>query len=408
MNDSSTHTSPGPKMSQSVRPNKKLTKASKKVNNAKIQVTAPLHYGTIISNNFSETPYRIKRREFIGNIANVNTGFLLSKRLRVNPGSQNTFPWLSQVASGFERFRFKTLKFMFIHRVAATSSGVLLMVPDYDSADTVPQTEAQATSYAGATEFVIWNDFTMTLPGKDLNRSYTSHYIMEDSRFDSTEQDSKTIDPAQVFLFTDVDFSGTSLGKLWVEYDVELMNPQTPILPPSLGGGSMSMSLNNVSNSVNPITAIPLTNPALLGQQIANVNLNTMTLSDAQRTVLSSIGVNTTYPSGILMQALKPILSNFDIGINLPSGGAMSGLNKPEILTVDGSLYDAVSAGIASVIDSGGRTSISQNYLTNPTLSVTDKEPIKQGDLVLIRNPNFSSAPVTTNGFLNMGGIFGY
>lgn len=46
------------------------------------------------------------------------------------------FPWLAPLASGYEKYRFRKLSFLFRSTAATTSSGLVYTAIDYDPSDT--------------------------------------------------------------------------------------------------------------------------------------------------------------------------------------------------------------------------------------------------------------------------------
>jgi len=193
----------------------------------------------------------IRHSEFIGTLQNSSDpNFHILKRLRVNPGSAGTFAWLSQVAGSWEFYRFRKLNFRFITRCPSTSPGVVLYVPDYDAADTVPTSEQAATQYDGAVESSVWKNMSISLRPDRMNALYKRHAIMDDTRFATSAQDEKTIDAGQFMVFSDSATASLIIGKLWVDYEVELMIPQSLIQPPNNVGGELISSTSVQAGTV--------------------------------------------------------------------------------------------------------------------------------------------------------------
>jgi hypothetical protein len=208
----------------------------------------------------------ISNREFLGTIADQGTGFQLIKRLRCNPASALGFPWLYGLAINFETYRFKKLKYFYLPRCATSNQGSVMLLPDYDAADSTPLTETTASQHMNCKEDVIWKEVHCPLDPKRLNALYKQHVCMSDGRFSSTKQDQKTIDAAQFYFFVESSTTGTD-GKLWVEYECELMTPQPQEIPVVQGGAGVLdndvvKNVTNVFNSnsvaVNLQEAVPI------------------------------------------------------------------------------------------------------------------------------------------------------
>jgi hypothetical protein len=103
---------------------------------------------------------RIQHREFVDLIyfqANTGDAFL-PIQYPLNPGMDQTFSWLSNIAINWERYKFHKLTFHFLTRVPSTTTGSVLMAPDYDPADAAPIDELTMMSYQDAREDVAWKD----------------------------------------------------------------------------------------------------------------------------------------------------------------------------------------------------------------------------------------------------------
>jgi len=179
---------------------------------------------TIVQQGLKAQPFRIKNREYIFNVTGDNSPFQQLARFRINPASQFTFPWLSSIAKNYENYRFHKVVFHYIQRCASTTPGSLMISPDYDAADAAPVSEVVASQNRSTKEFSPWVETKVPLSIEAMNASYKTHYCMSDSRFENSVQDEKTIDCAQVFLLC-MDAFGP-LGKLWIEYEVDLITPQ--------------------------------------------------------------------------------------------------------------------------------------------------------------------------------------
>jgi hypothetical protein len=196
----------------------------------------------------------VKHKELVTPVSDNGIGFEQVGRFRVNPASRGTFRWLSGIAPSFETYRFRKLGFRYIPRCATTEQGSVLLVPDYDAADTQTLTEDRATQHVNAVEDVLWKEIFCVLRPESMNRALKSHFTCTDERFVQTSQDSKTLDAAQFFLFIDSNTPGTD-GKLWVEYEVDLTTPQPPEFPLSLGGAGTNKNAGLLAGSANIFTS---------------------------------------------------------------------------------------------------------------------------------------------------------
>lgn len=203
----------------------------------------------------------IVQRELITTISDDSqgTGFKVRKRLRINPASTDTFPWLSYVGRCYESYKFRKLRFVYYPRCPTSTSGSVIMSPDYDSADSGAVTEKGLSRNIGTTEDAPWKEISCSFTPSRMNQAFKTHFCMTDERFATSKQDQKTVDCAQFFIGIDSNNQNFIWGKLWVEYEVELFNPQDPEFPLDQGGGSAEYVAGdiNLSTPANRIQQNP-------------------------------------------------------------------------------------------------------------------------------------------------------
>ncbi len=222
-------------------------------------VFAPISEGTVIRTiqpriqRVSSDMQRIVHREKIATITTNTVGtFAVLNTYALNPGLSSSFPWLSNEALGWEQYRFNRVRFIFVPGSPTTSVGNLIMGPDYDSSDPAPVGETQFSSYKDVEEANVYLRFHTELTPSRMLGGVREKYIRSGSL--SSSQDVKLYDSGNFFVAC----TGTTVansGKLWVEYDVTLINPQVPAggFPASAtiqGGGTL--------NFVNPFGTAPV------------------------------------------------------------------------------------------------------------------------------------------------------
>jgi len=161
----------------------------------------------------------IKRRELIGSISG-STSFSVRK-YAVNPGIASTFPLLSVQAPQWEQYRFRKLAFEYITRTATTTLGSVIMAPDYDAEDVSPASEAQITGYEGAVEDAPWKNISSFIDCNAISPG-PRKFI----RSGAVAGDIKNYDALNFFVATLEEVGTDAIGKLWVDYEVELSVPQ--------------------------------------------------------------------------------------------------------------------------------------------------------------------------------------
>jgi len=255
------------KSGQLVRQNQKIpnqakpSKAKKVVSTLGLPVMgAPVAYSSPtlsgqprVSSNAKCT--RIVHRELIGTISGVTTYGVTAYAL--NPGVAATFPWLTTVANNYEQYMFKALRFHYVTRCATTYTGSVLLSPEYDALDSPPATEIIQAMMEGSVEDVPWRDQVISFSYPDMISMGPRKFIRSGS---VGVADLKTYDVGQLFVGLAGCTDTSTIGKLWVEYDVELYVPQNPgTSSVVIGVGSTSLYYLTAVTSVT--TATPLRLP---------------------------------------------------------------------------------------------------------------------------------------------------
>lgn len=175
---------------------------------------------------------RVINSELVGSINGTTT--FAATVYRVNPGMPATFPWLSVQAAEWQQYRFNSLQFRYVTRTATSTVGSVILSPDYNPNDLSPTTEAQATNTEGAVEDAVWKDLVCRLDPKAMHPNGPRKQI----RSTAVAGDLNNYDVAKFSVCTTEEANTNAIGKLWVDYDVELSVPQNS---PSDSSGSTSL-----------------------------------------------------------------------------------------------------------------------------------------------------------------------
>jgi len=126
----------------------------------------------------------IKRREFVGTATNGTvTGYALTPvsastpGYDFNPSEATMFPWLSQLAPCFERFRFDRLSFDFIPSQASSTAGRYYAAVDYDYDDAVAVNKTMLMGNMTAMESAVWQPMSIKCDPRSLNRDLPYRYV---------------------------------------------------------------------------------------------------------------------------------------------------------------------------------------------------------------------------------------
>ncbi len=148
----------------------------------------------------------------------------------VNPGLTPFTGWLASIARNYESYKFKKLRFKYVAACPTTVPGQVYLAADFDASDPVPLTE-QAISYFQGTRYSApWNHQEYQCTQDNLNKR-KSYYVRSGSL--GANQDVVLYDTANFYVAT-VGTGNNTLGKLWVEYEVEFSTPEFTQTPSGL------------------------------------------------------------------------------------------------------------------------------------------------------------------------------
>lgn len=273
----------------------------------------------------------IKHRELIASVTGT-VAFTVANSFALNPGLAQTFPWLSTQALGWEQYKFNRLKFCYYTRTGTATPGSVLLVPDYDAADSAPLSEQIASAYRDCVEEVPWvESFSCELDPSALqgNVGPTGRHFVRTAPL-AANLDIKTYDCGNLHLAT-VDGTAVPWGKLWVEYDVDLYVPQ---LPPT-GASNFASSLVN-STGTGSTTTAPL------GSVSSQVARGPVSISTTGTNVVSFSGLipGTSYNIQFFTGGTTAATATLNTFVGFTAGNQLS------ILTASaGNIWGTQSAG---------------------------------------------------------------
>jgi len=189
-------------------------------------VAAPISIGTTVKNrlpNFgANQPFRIQHSEYITDIA--GSVAFANSQYSINPGLSLMFPWLNAIANRYEQFRVNSMRFRFVPSCASTATGTVMFGIDYDPADAAPVSKSDLATYKSYISSSPWRPFVnVAVPG-DLN-TYPHQYVRSGTL--ASNLDIKTYDVGTLNVATIGQAGTTTIGDLFIDYDITLSKPQT-------------------------------------------------------------------------------------------------------------------------------------------------------------------------------------
>lgn len=142
----------------------------------------------------------------------------------INPARDVTFPWLSDNATRFTKYRFRNLCFTYSGRTSSSVAGEILLVVDGDASQSAPVTKGAAYAYQSAVPCVPWcAQSVMTVPGTLLSKEL---FTLAGKAPANT--DIKTYNAGNLYVCTSgFAADGVVCGIIQVNYTVDLLVPIT-------------------------------------------------------------------------------------------------------------------------------------------------------------------------------------
>jgi hypothetical protein len=171
---------------------------------------------------------RIQHREYISDVyAGAINSFAIIETLPVNPGLSSTFQYLAQIAQNFEEYIFHGLVFEFVSTTSPYLSGgamgSIVMSMEYDSAlaafTSKPQMENSDFAISARPDTSIL--YGIECKDQPLN----GRYVRGSGTLTNQPVNLTDIGTMYIGNQNTTITAGTSLGELWVTYDVELRKP---------------------------------------------------------------------------------------------------------------------------------------------------------------------------------------
>jgi len=174
----------------------------------------------------------ISNKEYLADIkASPTAGMLAMSSYNINPGDENTFPWLATIARNFQEYRLEGVAFMYRSLYSDSTSGVsgaqgaVIMSTQYDPTEAQPDTKQElensefAQSGKPSQSMTHFIECAKNLtPLSNLYIATSPEQLKGDKRF----YNFGTFNIAN----QGVPATAATLGELWISYQVRLYKPK--------------------------------------------------------------------------------------------------------------------------------------------------------------------------------------
>lgn len=220
-----------------------------------IRSPVPVSTGMVVrqQNYKHKSSYIVPHTEYIGDIQANTELFHLDKSFILNPGDPDTFPWCSQFGNLYESYIFRKLKFRYEPSCSTATQGYVAFVPDFNPLEAAPINKQQAFQNEKTVRGSPFKNFAVSFTHEQLNKRKT--YFARSNSEVVADANKEVYDTGNLRVYVGgcVDNS-TSLGEVWVDYEVEFFTPEAPTQ--SLATMVINSPVSGVSvNSDNPLRA---------------------------------------------------------------------------------------------------------------------------------------------------------
>lgn len=143
------------------------------------------------------------------------------------PGNTEVFPRLSYLASAFEKYEFKQLKFIYAATSPFVTNGAFMGFLETDLLDEPPGTKGEILNHKNCFRSAVFEDCSFSVSKKDLvgQRYVRSTEAVESGRDNRLDHLGKLYFGTYGCASTTV---GDAAGELWIDYEVDLISPCVP------------------------------------------------------------------------------------------------------------------------------------------------------------------------------------
>lgn len=280
-------------------------------------VTAPVSMSTVLRSSTAPRPVIIRHREVIGLVtASSTAGNYSALALPLQPGLNLSFPWLSQLALAFEKYRFKSLKYSYVPECSTQVPGNVALMFDYDCKDGAPPDMISLMTGGDYVSTPVWQSASMTYH-PPLASELSHRYI----RVGAPTGDQASYDAGQLIVASNgVSTASLALGYIFCDYEVELMVPQ--YASSNNAGMSECFAVSSLAGNGSTVSA--------------PFGLNSSTI-----TYTSYGGVTPVWGGTTQINFLVPYTGYYKISF-IAAGGSITGLNALSIASTGSTLANAV------------------------------------------------------------------
>lgn len=185
-------------------------------------------------------PSRVSHRELLATVVFDNP--ITTHTYTINARNATTFPWLSVLAQNYDMYHLQSLSFEYMPECGSTTVGGLVMAFDYDvSDDNTATTFEQLSAYAGAVTGQLYVPMRCAFAPNNTVIAAHKYFCKAGGGRDRLSDVASFVWRINAPPTTQ---TGTTYGKIYAKYVVDLYNPELSV-PNLLLSGSLVQNTNS-------------------------------------------------------------------------------------------------------------------------------------------------------------------
>jgi len=184
--------------------------------------------GTIPSMHSTNQSVVIRHKEFLGTI-NGSVGFTVQRVFTINPGLEETFPWLSNIAKSYQQYKIRGMVYHYIPTsgmaISGTNSalGAVMIQTSYRSNDSAPTDKVELLNEYWSNEVVPSEQMIHPIECDPKENPFNIHYTRSSAV--PTNDSPLMYDIGRTFVATQGMQGTNTIGDIWVTYEIEFKKP---------------------------------------------------------------------------------------------------------------------------------------------------------------------------------------
>jgi len=224
----------------------------------------------------------LKWREFVqdipGSVAFSSTTF------PVQPGVPTLFAWLASQASLYQEYEFMNLRFIYETEKGSSTNGKVMFAFQPDVYDEPPANKQEMLENMYKATGAPWESFNLPVPRSALKTLGQSKYVRTATIIGG---DLKTYDVGQLIVATQGMADASSVGELYVEYEILL---KTPVQSTRAAIYSVSADITSAGGNVGAYMGV---SPVVIGGLDITASNNTITWNRVGSYIMTTFIVGT-------------------------------------------------------------------------------------------------------------------